>query len=1057
MTKVLRSLGEGADRLLLAALGVAVLFHGALLATGSFRRTYDAYVHIFFADHYARGWFETWEPRWYTGFTVTSYPPGTHQLVALASKLIGLEFAYALVQLLGIVILVIGVYRFAAMIGSRRAAGMAALLGAVATGIGEAVHVFGQLPTICALGLLLNSLPHAHRWVATGGRRNLTAALGLLAGTTALHHVTTLFGAVFFVGPVIAAAVHERFRTPCPGESPHRPARVSLATFVPLAARRLRRVVSPLARVLAFGPLVVAVLLLVVWPYWVWSSTDPIAQIPIPHASRESFLKDLNAGLVFWLIPWGPMLLALPYALWRGIRSRAWPHAASLALLTLLGTGGTTPIPRLLLGGAYDILTLDRFTLWATVLVLPFAGMLAEDFLGGRLRTRLDSALGGLPVRALVALTIAIVVASAIFTVNLTQLRRMQPDPVDPAPVVDFLEKDQHWQWRYLTLGFGDQMAWLSAQTTAQTVDGNYHSARRLPELVSYPVERLEGAKFRGIPGVGSLQQFLSVPERYHLKFVFSNDSFYDPLLQMSGWRRLNVLDNDVVVWEREDVPPMPALADTPEIGLGYRLLWGIVPLLALVLAAAGVAGARRDPATSPPRRSQTMRHLEALLERAAARAAVEETEQAQLPKRRRRASVRPSVSTFRKMALLTAMTAITAGGFAATGREDPAPAASVIDFYEHLDFRHFQDAWELLDPKTRPTLSEYLLELSIDDGLLDSYASLDAVEILEESVDGDQAVVEVALTYVTPLAEYRMITETSLRRADRRWVLAHTPADREEPAERLARRTAVTFAPMGRRTITTETTEYDDVLDRPELRVSTPRVVFYDGRPSLIGEVANVDADPASLTITARLYDGDGEVAAAYNASQLVEHSLLPGEGTPYRIDFEATPGAADVGTFDPAEFVPIDPIDDLTGADAYYAALVTGRGLARPLVVHDVSVGLTADGSPELSGSLLNLGTTDVTVTALLVSLFDRDGRLVWVDQVMIPEAVQPGLERSFSGTLTPRGRLQPADTSVATVVNGLAQPAIPNTGFLYQLPAESGYAGLSIQPVVFLRSEW
>jgi hypothetical protein len=112
--------------------------------------------------------------------------------------------------------------------------------------------------------------------------------------------------------------------------------------------------------------------------------------------------------------------------------------------------------------------------------------------------------------------------------------------------------------------------------------------------------------------------------------------------------------------------------------------------------------------------------------------------------------------------------------------------------------------------------------------------------------------------------------------------------------------------------------------------------------------------------------------------------------------------------------------------------------------------------DSAPELSGSLLNLGTAEVTVTALLVSLFDLDGRLIWVDQVIIPEAVRPGTERSFSATLTRRSRLQPGDTSVATFVNGLAQPPRPDTGAVYALPAGSGYSGLSIQPVVFLREE-
>ena len=89
--------------------------------SGTFRGTYDAYVHIFFGDHYARDWFSTWETRWYTGFTTVSYPPGTHQMIAALSKLVGLETAFVLVQLAAILLLVTGVYRMAALWVSREA------------------------------------------------------------------------------------------------------------------------------------------------------------------------------------------------------------------------------------------------------------------------------------------------------------------------------------------------------------------------------------------------------------------------------------------------------------------------------------------------------------------------------------------------------------------------------------------------------------------------------------------------------------------------------------------------------------------------------------------------------------------------------------------------------------------------------------------------------------------------------------------------------------------------------------------------------------------------
>jgi hypothetical protein len=46
---------------------------------------------------------------------------------------------------------------------------------------------------------------------------------------------------------------------------------------------------------------------------------------------------------------------------------------------------------------------------------------------------------------------------------------------------------------------FGDQMATLSYQTRALTVDGNSPSARRLPELTSRAVERLENSKLEDL------------------------------------------------------------------------------------------------------------------------------------------------------------------------------------------------------------------------------------------------------------------------------------------------------------------------------------------------------------------------------------------------------------------------------------------------------------------------------------------------------------------------------------------------------------------------------
>jgi hypothetical protein len=566
------------------ALALAFIYHGGLLLSGSYTKTYDAYVHIFFADHYARAWFDDWEYRWYTGFSVTSYPPGAHQSIALISSLVGLQNAFILVQLLCILWIIIGVYRFSHLWVSEEAAGYAALLAVFSSSLAETVHISGQLTTTFSLGFLLNSLPYLKRWIEEGRWNSLLIAWMVNAAATASHHVTTLFGMIFFISPVIVSSTVEKFRQPLLDESSQHTVYITFQNLKALVLRHLRRILPVTFRSGVYGIGMIIVMVVVVLPYWVWSISNPITQVPIPHASRDSYIANLNAGLIFWLIPYGLSLLALPYILSRGLSSKAWPLIISFGMLFLLGLGGTTPIPRLVLRSVFDILTFDRFTFWATVIVLPLLGEFVVSLRHGGLAKYLQEHLGFFTWRSMQVVLLIAYLLISICVANFSSFVHIEPDPIDMQPIVNFLDRDQHWRWRYLTLGFGDQMAWLSVQTTATTVDGDYFSVRRLPELTSYPVERLDGAKYQGIPAIRSLQKFLTVPEKYNLKFVFSNDHFYDPLLYSSGWHRLQQLENGITVWGRENVPPLPYVLPHQEMPLYLRVMWGILPMTAIIL-----------------------------------------------------------------------------------------------------------------------------------------------------------------------------------------------------------------------------------------------------------------------------------------------------------------------------------------------------------------------------------------------------------------------------------------------------------------------------------------
>ena len=997
------------------AIALAFVMHGALLAAGSYRGTYDVWVHIFFGDHYARDWFSTWEPRWYTGFTTVSYPPASHQSIALGSKVVGLTTAFVIVQLAAIITVVVGVYRFSLLWVSREAAGWAALLAVVSSSLAEVVHTFGQLPTTFALGFLLNAQPSIRRWIHDGVRTDLVAAIALLAATTAGHHVTTLFGSVFFTGPVAVRAILDRWGTPVVDEPGGHAVSARPSLLLPQVARRLRRVLPATARTAILGVLSIATLVTVVLPYWRWSSSDPITQVPIPHASRNDFLSDTAAGLVFWVVPWAGLLLLVPFAAAKAIAGRGWPLAASIGLLALLGTGGTTPIPRLMLGGAFDILTLDRFTIWATIAILPFAGWAIMSLRRGPLHDIGVAWFGRIPTQVFVTVVFATAIAASVFAATLTTHRPFQPRAIDPAPISSFMSKDQHDRWRYLTLGFGDQMAWVAANTTALTVDGNYHSARRLPELTSRSVERLEGAKYRGIPGIGSLQQFLINPSPYHLKFVFSIDRFYDPLLWSSGWQRIGLLDNDVEVWERADVPPLPDVLSEREIPDWQRLLWGVLPMSSV---AAGIitlfwlgTGRRLPrrlrflgrPRPGPGRLlARPDRRLSDVSDRLRDQPDLRPQRHPWSSFHRRVADLlaaaqRPRSRRSRLVAMGIVLLGIGAVAAAAVGDETSAagPAETVESYYDALDFQRFDDAHNLLDPTSRPDLATYLLQISVRDGLLDGYSELDAVRS-DIVISGDRATADVGLVYVTSVAEYVVERRHDLVRRDGTWFIEPMVEPIQRPVDQLVVRPETSVSSLGRVEVTAGTTSFDDILDRPRLALGSASTYRVGERWVIVGTVTNVDVDPADVTVNGVLRGADDDVLASYDAGQATIHQVLPGETVPYRIDFEGRAGSVDrddpvAAQFDPLAYA--EPVLDgeVATVDVAARAVVTGGQLER--VVDVVGAAATSDGADiGLEVRLRNAGTVSATVTRITVSYLDGSGSVVWVDHHWVPESVRP-----------------------------------------------------------------
>ncbi len=541
----------------------AVAVHLPLLLMELPLKTYDANFHIFFASHYLHHWFNPWNPKWYAGFSQTTYPPLPQQWLAVVSNVLGLDMAYMAVQFAGILLLALGVYRFSLLWVDRRAAALAALASVFLGSESFLIYSAGQLSTTCAAPLYLNALPYLFEWVRYGKGRSFVKGAALSVAAAAAHHATLLFGSLFFALPVLALVVLDGQRSARRAAERAGTGEVESFSIPAFVMRTLS-----LAVVVGIG---VAVVLL---PFWIALIHYPVTQAPIPHPSRANYILSPQWGLNYFVVPYGALILALPYILWRGSTVRRLrPLLFGFWVAFLVGLGGTTPVGRILLGRAFEVLTMERFTYWATLLALPFVGLLASELIA-RYRMRAAVAL-----MAAAALTCGLAVAWSTY------------HPADAAdfkvdPVAAWLNRDGHDRYRYITLGFGNKISRLAVLTDASSVDGEWNSGRMLPELTENGAAQLTSSKYFGKPGLDALNAMLHHADRYGLKWVFVRDPYYDPLLVFAGWRKVDDLeDKTISVWSKEAVPPAVPV-NAPQIPPAWQgLMWGIFPMGSSLLA----------------------------------------------------------------------------------------------------------------------------------------------------------------------------------------------------------------------------------------------------------------------------------------------------------------------------------------------------------------------------------------------------------------------------------------------------------------------------------------
>jgi len=310
------------------------------------------------------------------------------------------------------------------------------------------------------------------------------------------------------------------------------------------------------------------------------------------------------------------------------------------------------------------------------------------------------------------------------------------------------------------------------------------------------------------------------------------------------------------------------------------------------------------------------------------------------------------------------------AGGNADTGLGGKStPEFAVNEFGADLKLRSLGRAYASLANKAEFNQSEFERDLFGSTLSLRTYATLDSFEVRPLHQSSTEAVLKLKMRWSSVVGVFSDERDLHLVRIGDRWAI-NWPIKRQErvppqviPVNYL--RWDVIYRGSG-----------DDWGTQD---VEAPHVRIIDMHPAsraegvvVMGELLNDDVVPAYVGVRATLVGKDGSTLDTEGAFDMISHTLLPKQVTPFIIHF---PGA-DLQT---VSSIRMEPLAVLLSASADPVV-----GIEDQKFQSGTNAGVV--------GQLMNQSGRPVNVTHVLSTFYDKGGQVIWVGGQYIDRALEP-----------------------------------------------------------------
>jgi hypothetical protein len=307
---------------------------------------------------------------------------------------------------------------------------------------------------------------------------------------------------------------------------------------------------------------------------------------------------------------------------------------------------------------------------------------------------------------------------------------------------------------------------------------------------------------------------------------------------------------------------------------------------------------------------------------------------------------------------------------------------ATVRSFYDELKARDVNAAYQMISPETNTSKEDLAHDIFGTDGSLKTLSSLQDADLRMLRETDDQAMVRANLTYSTAVGALHESKDLKLVRKGNNWQILYPVAKQENlPPQVLP----VTYL----RWDIIHGSGSDDWgaqnAEAPRIRITSMQAVPYQGGTIILGEIVNEDTIPAFVSVNATLLDKNNKELGQESSFDKIEHTLLPKEVTPFRIDFPKV-------RKDRINNVKLQPLGLLVPASADPVIGVMHQQLKKDNNGHTV-----------LSGELVNESGQTVNIAQVLATYYDEAGDPIWVSDSYVDKALLPQIAQNFSAPLS------------------------------------------------------